>query len=82
MSRTITVSDDLYIRLEKAACQRGLASVEQLLEKVEESPLVSADELRHRREAVEWVDTLRGRMIEVYGEMPDSADLVREDRER
>jgi predicted CopG family antitoxin len=82
MSRTITVSDDLYTRLERAACKRGLANVEQLLEKVDEAPTVSTEELRRRREAGEWVDALRAEMIEKYGLMPDSADLVREDRER
>jgi predicted CopG family antitoxin len=82
MSRTITVSDDLYTRLEQAASKRGLANVEQLLEKVDEAPTVSAEELRRRREAGEWVEALHAQMVEKYGLMPDSADLVREDRER
>ena len=82
MSRTITVSDDLYTRLEKAACKRGLANVEQLLEKVDDAPAVSVNELLRRREVGEWVDAFQARMAEKYGLMPDSVELIREDRER
>jgi hypothetical protein len=32
MSHTVTISDDLYSRLEAAARRRGLGNVEQLLE--------------------------------------------------
>ena len=82
MSRTITVSDELYALLEEAARKRGLNRVEEFLEKLEVEPGLSAEELRRRRETVEWTDALRARMFEKYGEMPDSADLLREDRER
>ena len=82
MSRTITVSDDLYTRLEKAACKRGLANVEQLLEKVDETPPVSAEELARRREVVQRINEHREQIFATHGLMPDSTELIREDRER
>ena len=78
MSRTITVSDELYDRLEEAAHVRGLAEVEQLIEEWQSSE----DELRSRRDIVRQIDGLRERLFATYGEMPDSAELVREDRDR
>jgi hypothetical protein len=72
----------LYGRLEEAARKSGLQRVEEYLERLKVEPGLSAEELRERRETVEWTDALRARMFEKYGEMPDSADLLREDRER
>jgi predicted CopG family antitoxin len=77
MSRTLTISDELYARLEKEAQMRGL-SIERLIEEWEQS---EADLLR-RKEVVREIDNLRERLFSKYGEMPDSADLVREDRAR
>jgi hypothetical protein len=34
------------------------------------------------RDVVRHIDELRAQLRERYGEMPDSADLIREDRER
>jgi predicted CopG family antitoxin len=82
MSRTITVSDDLYTRLEKAACKRGLASVEQLLEKIEELQVLANEGLARRREAVQRINELREQIFAANGLMPDSTELIREDRER
>lgn len=39
-------------------------------------------ELRRRRTAVRGIDKLREKLYSKYGKMPDSADLVREDRTR
>ena len=78
MSRTLRVSDDLYARLEYEAQQRGLASVEELLEQID---LVHAGSLR-RREVVRQIDELRDRLFAKYGEMPDSVELLREDGAR
>jgi hypothetical protein len=42
----------------------------------------AAEELRQREEVVRAIDELRQRMFEKYGEMPDSVELVRDDRAR
>ncbi|MDT5061868.1 MAG: hypothetical protein QOH63_2327 [Acidobacteriota bacterium] len=78
MSRTLTISDDLYARLEAEANARGLNSVERLLE---EWRRTEAD-LNQRQAVVLKIDGLRGRLFAKYGEMPDSVELVREDRAR
>jgi len=78
MSQTLTISDTLYARLELATRQRGLNSIEQLLERwhfwdFEPSP---------RQATVQKIDALRQQLFETYGEMPDSVDIIREDRGR
>jgi hypothetical protein len=78
MSRTLTISDELYSQLEAEARQRGLPSVEQLLEQWQ---VVKAS-MPSRNEVVREIDDLRNRMLARYGEMPDSAELLREDRAR
>ncbi|HEY7544600.1 MAG TPA: hypothetical protein VID27_06950 [Blastocatellia bacterium] len=78
MSRTITISDDLYARLEEEARACGLQSVEQLLEKLHAH---EAESLR-RKEAVREIDDSRNRLRAKYGEMPDGVELLREDRAR
>jgi hypothetical protein len=78
MSQTLTISDTLYAQLEATARMRGLRSVEQLLEVW----LANEDELRRRQEVVHRIDALRERLFATYGEMPDSAALIREDRTR
>lgn len=78
MSKILTISDDLYTRLETAARQRGLSRVEDLLEAWQ----ATEDEGRQRAQAVERIDALRARLFATYGEMPDSVELIREDRAR
>lgn len=78
MGRTLVISDSLYERLESTTYAYGLSSIEQLLEKWQSSE----DELRRRQEVVSQIDTLREHIFATYGEMPDSAELIREDRER
>jgi hypothetical protein len=51
MSHTVTISDDLYSRLEAAARRRGLGNVEQLLETL---PGVEDDESRFHKLAQQW----------------------------
>lgn len=77
MSRTLTISDELYDRLEKEAQIRGL-SIELLIEEWERN---EANLLR-RKDVVRGIDSLRERLSSKYGEMPDSSVLVREDRAR
>ena len=78
MSKILSISDDLYERLEHAARQKGLKSIEQLLE----SWQTAEDNLGKRRETVDRIGALRSRLFQRYGEMPDSVDLIREDRDR
>ena len=77
MSRTLTISDELYARLEKEAQMRGL-SIERLIEEWERN---QAD-LFKRQRVVREIDDLREHLFSKYGETPDSTDLVREDRAR
>ena len=67
MSQTLTISDLLYTRLEAATRQRGLNSIEQLLEAWQKMD----DELRLRQKAVQQADRVREHLFAVYGEMPD-----------
>jgi hypothetical protein len=78
MSKTLTISDDLFTKLSKVARQRGLPDVEKLLE----SWQADEDERARRIEAVKGIDALRTRLLATYGEMPDSVALIREDRDR
>ena len=77
MSRILTISDELYTRLEKEAQMRGL-SIERLIEEWERN---QAD-LFQRQRVVREIDDLREHLFSKYGETPDSTDLVREDRAR
>jgi predicted CopG family antitoxin len=79
MSRTLTISDDLYARLEAEARARGLNSVESLLEELKKT---AEDGLKQRKNAVRRIDDLRESLFAKYGEMPDSVELLREDRAR
>jgi hypothetical protein len=78
MSRTLTIPDELYERLEAEARARGLESVERLLDEFARNGI----DLDRRREAVERIDSLRESIFAKYGEMPDSVELLREDRAR
>ena len=78
MSRTLTIAAELYERLEAEARARGLESVEQLLEELGRD----GTDLAQRRETVRRIDNLRERLFARQGEMPDSVELVREDRAR
>lgn len=78
MSRTLTIPDELYERLEAAARARGLENVERLLDEVGQN----GGALNRRKEVVNGIDRLRARIFAQYGELPDSVELVREDRAR
>lgn len=78
MNQTLTISDVLYIQLETTARMRGLSNIEQLLELWQSKE----NELHQRQETVRRIDALRERIFATYGEMPDSAALIRQDRER
>ena len=78
MSKTLTITEALYDRLKAAADRRGLESVEKLLE----SWQTDTDGHFCRHETVAKIDAIRERLSAVYGEMPDSVSLIREDRGR
>ena len=78
MSRTVTIPDTLYTRLQQTADARGCSSITQLLE-VRQS---HEDTFRTRQEAVTRIDALRKRLSARYGVFPDSVADVREDRAR
>jgi hypothetical protein len=78
MSRTVTIPDTLYARLEQTAHARGFSSIAQLLEVWQ----AHEDTLRHRQEAVARIDALRKRLFATYGMFSDSTADVREDRAR
>ena len=77
MSQALSISDDLYARLETLAQLKGL-SIEQLLEKWERQE----HELLRRQQTVQQIDQLRDRLFAKYGEMSDSTELVVADRGR
>jgi hypothetical protein len=78
MSRTLTIPDELYERLEAEARARGLKGVENLLDSLARDE----NDLSQRKEAVRRIDVLREQLFSKYGEMPDSVELLREDRAR
>jgi predicted CopG family antitoxin len=78
MSKTITISDELYAQLEAKARARGLSNIERLLEEQEQSE----SDLNERQKVVKRIDDLRERLFIKYGEMPDSVQLLRADRNR
>jgi hypothetical protein len=78
MSRTLTISDELYARLAAEARERGLTGVEELLEQWQ----TTESSLLPRKEVVRGIDYLRNRLLAKYGEMPDSVELLRQDRAR
>jgi hypothetical protein len=78
MERTIRIPDQLYARLEASALRRGLKDLERLIEEWE----AEEEERLRRHEAVRQVNEVRENFYDKYGEMPDSTNLIREDRER
>jgi hypothetical protein len=78
MSRTVTIPDALYARLEHTAHARGLPSITHLLEVWQ----AHEETLHYRQEAVAHIDALRERLFATYGVFPDSTVDVRADRAR
>ncbi len=78
MSRALSISDELFSRLENAARRLGLPDVERLLEKWNQDQ----EERERRSQTVQQIDALRATLYATYGEMPDSVELIRQDRDR
>jgi len=76
MSVTLTISDKTYKKLKNVAQSKGFEDVEKFLDEWEEL------ELANRREIVDRILEFQDKMGEKYGVMPDSTELVREDRRR
>ena len=76
MSVTLTVSEKTYKKLKNVAQSKGFEDVEKLLNEWEEL------ELANRREVGNRILEFQNKMGEKYGVMPDSTELVRQDRER
>jgi hypothetical protein len=77
VSHTLILPDQVYSRLTEIAAERGLTSVEQLL-----TTFTATESACQRSAAVRRVDELRTELAGRYGQMPDSVDLIREDRAR
>lgn len=83
MSVTLTVSDKAFQKLQISAKQQGKKNVEELLEEwQDESAIDFEKKLARRRELGERMSQLRERIFLEHGTMPDSTELIREDRER
>lgn len=76
MSVTLTISDKTYEKLKIVANSKGFEDVEKFLDEWEEL------ELANRREVVDRILEFQNKMGEKYGVMPDSTELIREDRMR
>lgn len=83
MSVSITVSEETYNKLKASAQVRGKENVEQLLEDWEDEQAIEwQKELDRRKEVGNKIKAFREKMYEKYGVMPDSTELIREDRQR
>ncbi len=87
MSVTLTISEKTYQSLENQARKRELESVERFLEELteqfeKEEAVEWEKELERRREVGKEMREFRKKMREKYGVMPDSTELLREDRMR
>ena len=75
MNHTLTVSEETFAHLQRETKARGFETVEQLLEECHGGA-------NRRREVVQRIDALREYLKDKYGTMPDSTELIREDRDR
>lgn len=82
MSQTLIISDTLYAQLETTAQARGLSSIEELIRQLIEMWRARIEESSRRQQVVRRIDALRAHLLAKYGQMADSVELVRADRER
>ncbi len=84
MSKTLTISDEKYQKIEALARLREFENAEQFLERdeqLDEHIVERQKELKRRQKLGQEIMAFQQRMLEKYGVMPDSAELIREDRE-
>lgn len=83
MSKTLTISDETYEKLETLARFRAKENVEQLLDELEDADFIEwQKELARRREVGNRIIKFQEKMREKYGVMQDSMEILREDRMR
>lgn len=80
MSRTVKLPESLYNWLEAEAKRRQLDSVDNLIEELLEQ--FKEEEKHERDEAIRRIFDLHDKMAAKYGQVQDSVELIREDRER
>jgi predicted CopG family antitoxin len=83
VSKTLTISDETYEKLETLARFRAKENVEQLLDELEDADFIEwQKELARRREVGNRIIKFQEKMREKYGVMQDSMEILREDRMR
>lgn len=78
MQQVLTISENLYQRLQITARENGLPSIEQLLEYWQRREST----LNRRREIVQNIVALREQLAKEYTQFPDSVALLQDDRAR
>ncbi|MGH9949956.1 MAG: hypothetical protein ACRD6X_22535 [Pyrinomonadaceae bacterium] len=83
MSVTLTISDETFQRLKFAADAKGKKDVGEFLEDWQnDEETISDEELAEREQLVSKIDAFRNQMFAKYGQMHDSTEYIREDRQR
>lgn len=87
MSVTLNISEKIYNSLAQQAQKREIESVEKFLEELtkqfeNEEAVEWEKELQRRREVGEQMKNLRAKIFKEQGLMPDSTEILREDRMR
>ncbi|MCX7854380.1 MAG: hypothetical protein N2556_00110 [Anaerolineae bacterium] len=82
MHQTLTLPETLYTRLQAAAQENGVDSLEDFIRQLVEIWESRRDEMHRRQEVVRRIDALRASLETKYGTMADSVVWIREDRER
>ena len=76
MGRAVDFSEETYTQLEKMAQTLGFENIERLIKE-----WLWEAELRRRQELGRRIDEHREEMYAKYGLMPDSTELIRQDRD-
>jgi len=82
MYQSIKLPDFLYQKLQMTAHSGGFENLEEFIQKLIEVWQAQTEELRRRQDQVLRIDELRARLFKTYGEMQDSVEWIRVDRER
>lgn len=82
MSQMLMISDELYSCLKTEASEEGYDSIERLLEDKHHRSRDGDTSATHQPNVFDRIEAFQRHTSAKYGMMPDSADLVREDRER
>lgn len=78
MQHVLTISEELYQKLQSSAQENGLSSIEKLLENWQKRESA----LKQQQVLVQPIVALRTRIQNSSNLFPDSVALLREDRER